>query len=64
MKTVFLFSVIILVTGSLFAQQDAKAKEILDKLEGVQVKRGKEIREGPVKLVTPVKHVIQIEAIK
>ena len=32
MKTVFLFSILILVTGSLFAQQDAKAKEILDKL--------------------------------
>jgi outer membrane lipoprotein-sorting protein len=32
MKAVLLFSVIILFTGSLFAQQDAKAKEILDKL--------------------------------
>jgi outer membrane lipoprotein-sorting protein len=32
MKAVFLFSILILVTGSLFAQQDAKAKEILDKL--------------------------------
>ena len=35
MKTVFLFSVLILVTGSLFAQQDAKAKEILDKLSQI-----------------------------
>lgn len=32
MKAVLLFSVLILFTGSLFAQQDAKAKEILDKL--------------------------------
>jgi outer membrane lipoprotein-sorting protein len=32
MKAVLLFSVLFLVTGSLFAQQDAKAKEILDKL--------------------------------
>lgn len=32
MKTVLLLSVLILITGSLFAQQDAKAKEILDKL--------------------------------
>ncbi|MCX6236795.1 MAG: outer membrane lipoprotein carrier protein LolA [Bacteroidia bacterium] len=32
MKAVFLFSVLILVTGSLFAQQDTNAKEILDKL--------------------------------
>ena len=32
MKAVFLFSVLILVAGSLFAQQDLKAKEILDKL--------------------------------
>ena len=32
MKGIFLISVFILVTGSLFAQQDAKAKEILDKL--------------------------------
>jgi len=32
MKAVFLFSVLILVAGSLFAQQDTKAKEILDKL--------------------------------
>jgi len=32
MKAVYLFSVLILVAGSLFAQQDAKAKEILDKL--------------------------------
>jgi outer membrane lipoprotein-sorting protein len=32
MKAVLLFSVLILVSGSLFAQQDAKAKEILDKL--------------------------------
>src|SRR5665647_563991 len=32
MKAVLLFSILILVAGSLFAQQDAKAKEILDKL--------------------------------
>jgi len=32
MKTVYLFCVLMLVAGSLFAQQDAKAKEILDKL--------------------------------
>src|SRR5665647_1238683 len=32
MKTVLIFSVLILLTGSLFAQQDAKAKVILDKL--------------------------------
>ena len=32
MKVILLFSVLILFTGSLFAQQDAKAKEILDKL--------------------------------
>jgi len=32
MKTVLIFSVLILFAGSLFAQQDAKAKEILDKL--------------------------------
>ncbi len=32
MKTVFLFGVLMLVSGVLFAQQDAKAKEILDKL--------------------------------
>jgi len=32
MKAVLIFSVLILLTGSLFAQQDAKAKEILDKL--------------------------------
>ena len=32
MKAILLFSVLILFTGSLFAQQDAKAKEILDKL--------------------------------
>jgi len=32
MKAVLIFSVLILFTGSLFAQQDAKAKEILDKL--------------------------------
>ena len=32
MKAVLLFSVLILFTGSLFAQKDAKAKEILDKL--------------------------------
>lgn len=32
MRAVFLFSVLVLVAGSLFAQQDAKAKEILDKL--------------------------------
>ena len=32
MKAVILFSVFMMVTGSLFAQQDAKAKEILDKL--------------------------------
>jgi len=32
MRTIFLFSVLVLVAGSLFAQQDAKAKEILDKL--------------------------------
>ena len=32
MKRIFLISVLILVAGSLFAQQDAKAKEILDKL--------------------------------
>src|ERR1035437_9549065 len=32
MKAVLLFSVLFLVAGSLFAQQDAKAKEILDKL--------------------------------
>ena len=32
MKVALLFSVLILFAGSLFAQQDAKAKEILDKL--------------------------------
>ncbi|MEI7523457.1 MAG: outer membrane lipoprotein carrier protein LolA [Mariniphaga sp.] len=32
MKVISLFSVLFLVTGSIFAQQDAKAKEILDKL--------------------------------
>ena len=32
MKIALIFSVLILFTGSLFAQQDAKAKEILDKL--------------------------------
>lgn len=32
MKVIYLFSVLMLVAGSLFAQQDAKAKEILDKL--------------------------------
>src|SRR5665647_1360541 len=32
MKAILLFSVLILVAGSLFAQQDSKAKEILDKL--------------------------------
>lgn len=32
MKAVLIFSVLFLFTGSLFAQQDAKAKEILDKL--------------------------------
>ena len=32
MKAILLFSVLILFAGSLFAQQDAKAKEILDKL--------------------------------
>ena len=32
MKAVLIFSVLILFTGSLFAQQDAKAKAILDKL--------------------------------
>src|SRR5665648_966786 len=32
MKVAFLLSVLILFTGSLIAQQDAKAKEILDKL--------------------------------
>ena len=32
MKGIALFSVLILVAGSLFAQQDMKAKEILDKL--------------------------------
>jgi len=32
MKAVLIFSVLILLTGSLFAQQDAKAKVILDKL--------------------------------
>lgn len=32
MRAIFLFSVLILVAGSLFAQQDVKAKEILDKL--------------------------------
>jgi outer membrane lipoprotein-sorting protein len=38
MKIVLLFSVLILLTGSLFAQNDAKAKEILDKLS--QTSRG------------------------
>ena len=32
MKVIYLFSVLMLVAGSLFAQQDPKAKEILDKL--------------------------------
>ena len=32
MKTVFLFIVLILVSGASKAQQDSKAKEILDKL--------------------------------
>jgi len=32
MRTVLLFSVLILVVGSLYSQQDTKAKEILDKL--------------------------------
>ena len=32
MKAVYLFSVLILIAGSLMAQQDMKAKEILDKL--------------------------------
>jgi outer membrane lipoprotein-sorting protein len=32
MRTILLFSVLILVSNSLFAQQDVKAKEILDKL--------------------------------
>jgi len=32
MKAVLIFSVLILLTGSLFAQQDSKAKVILDKL--------------------------------
>ena len=32
MKVISLFSVLFLVTSSIFAQQDAKAKEILDKL--------------------------------
>ncbi len=32
MRTIFLFAALTLITGSLFAQQDAKAKEILDKL--------------------------------
>ena len=32
MKAVYLFGVLLLTAGSLFAQQDAKAKEILDKL--------------------------------
>ena len=32
MKRIFLFSVLVLIAGSLFAQQDPKAKEILDKL--------------------------------
>ncbi len=32
MKTVYLFSVLMLLSGALFAQQDAKAKEILNKL--------------------------------
>jgi len=32
MRTIFLFSILTLVAGSVFAQQDAKAKEILDKL--------------------------------
>ena len=32
MRTIFLFSILTLVTGTIFAQQDAKAKEILDKL--------------------------------
>lgn len=32
MRSIYLFSVLMLVAGSLFAQQDAKAKEILDKL--------------------------------
>ena len=32
MKRIFLFGVLILAAGSVFAQQDAKAKEILDKL--------------------------------
>ncbi len=32
MKAVLIFSVLLLITGSLFAQQDTKAKEILDKL--------------------------------
>ena len=32
MKVVYLFGVLFLAVGSLFAQQDAKAKEILDKL--------------------------------
>lgn len=32
MKAVYLFGILFLTAGSLFAQQDAKAKEILDKL--------------------------------
>lgn len=32
MRSIYLFGVLMLVAGSLFAQQDAKAKEILDKL--------------------------------
>lgn len=32
MKVIYLFSILMLVAGSLFAQQDMKAKEILDKL--------------------------------
>jgi hypothetical protein len=39
-------------------------KESLDRLSDVIVKTGREMREGSVKLVTPVRHILQIEAIR
>jgi hypothetical protein len=39
-------------------------KAALDRLSDVIVKTGQDMREGAAKLVTPVKHTVQIEVIK
>jgi len=39
-------------------------KAALDRLSGVVVRNGRDMREWPVKLVTPVRHMLKIEAIR